>query len=131
MIRFISWAVWLCCMSVAAQPAPTTGKTSKCTASVYNAQDYVGQRITVCGYVAQVSTIDSINGVPTYINMGGKYPHHSFTAVIWKKNLLSFEGANLQDYTHQLVAITGEVVLYKGKPQITVYTPKQIEVVAL
>lgn len=80
----------------------------------------------MCGYVAQVNTIESSNGVPTNMNMGGKYPNHSFTAVIWKKNILSFDGANLQDYTHQLVAITGEEVLYKGKPQITVYTPKQI-----
>lgn len=104
---------------------------NKCTATVYNAQEYVGQEITVCGYVAQVSTIESINGQPTYINMGGKYPNHSFTIVIWKKNILSWEGASLQDYNNQLIAVTGEIVLYKGKPQIVAYTPKQIEVISL
>jgi micrococcal nuclease len=105
--------------------------SGKCTATAYNAQDYVGQEITVCGYVAQVSTIESINGQPTYINMGGKYPNHSFTVVIWKKNILSWDGASLQDYQNQLIAVTGEVVLYRGKPQIVAYTPSQIEVIKL
>lgn len=131
MIRFITLAALLFSFSAAAQPTETTTNGGKCTATVYNAQDFVGQTVTVCGYVAQVSTIESINGQPTYINLGGKYPNHSFTAVIWKKNILSWEGASLQDYHNQLLAITGEVVLYRGKPQIVVYTPKQIEVMVL
>lgn len=131
MIRFITLAALLFSFSAASQPTETATTGGKCTATVYNAQDFVGQTITVCGYVAQISTIESINGQPTYINLGGKYPNHSFNAVIWKKNILSWEGASLQDYHNQLLAITGEVVLYRGKPQIVVYTPKQIEVMVL
>lgn len=132
MKRFITvTAVMLSLIATAQNPIESEQSTNKCTATVYNAKDYVGQNITICGYVAQVSTVESINGQPTYINMGGIYPNHHFTAVIWKKNILNWEGANLQEYNNQLLAITGEKVLYKGQAQITVYTPKQIEIITL
>jgi hypothetical protein len=86
---FTSAAVMLSLMFTSQNTQTPMSSSGKCTATVYNSQDYDGQEIMVCGYVAQVNTIESINGQPTYINMGGKCPNHSFTVVVWKKNIFS------------------------------------------
>jgi len=63
----------------------------------------------VCGEVSQISQTSKA----TYINFGGIYPKHKFSAVIWSNNIMpTSEGSK--------ICITGLVESYKGVPQIVI-----------
>jgi len=83
---------------------------------------YIGEQATVVGTVAQVSRS---RGGTTFINFGGRFPNHIFYAVIFKKNSGQF--SNIGRFEGKQVAITGTIELYKGKPQIILVAPSQIE----
>ena len=77
--------------------------------SVYEADAHIGESTTVCGEVSQISQTSKA----TYINFGGIYPKHKFSAVIWSNNIMpTSEGSN--------VCITGLIESYKGVPQIVI-----------
>lgn len=77
--------------------------------SVYEADTHIGESTTVCGEVSQISQTSKA----TYINFGGIYPKHKFSAVIWSNNIMpTSEGSN--------ICITGLVESYKGVPQIVI-----------
>ncbi len=84
---------------------------------------HVGEQSTVVGTVAQVSRS---RGGTTFINFGGRYPDHIFYAVIFKKYAGRFP--DISSIQGRQVAISGEVQLYKGKPQIILFSPSQLEV---
>jgi len=86
------------------------------------ASNYVGSVVTVEGVVSQVST--SRSGT-TFINFGGRFPNHVFYAVIFRKNLDQFSRVHALE--GRAVAISGTVDLYKGKTQIIIRSPDQIE----
>ena len=77
--------------------------------SVYEVDAHIGESTTVCGEVSQISQTSKA----TYINFGGIYPKHKFSAVIWSNNIMpTSEGSN--------ICITGLVESYKGVPQIVI-----------
>ncbi|CUH45429.1 hypothetical protein RUM4293_04343 [Ruegeria atlantica] len=86
------------------------------------AVNHVGERTTVVGVVSQVS--NSGKGT-TFINFGGRYPNHVFYVVIFKKNGHKFP--SVYSYKGQTLAISGRIELYKGKPQIIVSSPDQVQ----
>jgi DNA/RNA endonuclease YhcR with UshA esterase domain len=88
-----------------------------------DASQYVGNYVTVTGEVSQVSRS---NGGTTFINFGGRFPNHVFYAVIFKNRASAFPG--VFELQGRNVAITGEVSLYNGKPQIILSSPSQLEV---
>jgi DNA/RNA endonuclease YhcR with UshA esterase domain len=59
-----------------------------------------------------------------FLNMGGKYPNQAFTAFIPAASAAQFSQA--QQYEGQIVAVSGKITLYKGKPEIIVNSPSQI-----
>ena len=67
--------------------------------------------------------------LPTFINIGGKYPDQLLTIVIWG-NIREKLGYAPEDkkYTGGMAVITGKVELYKGKPQIVITDPKQLSI---
>ncbi len=91
------------------------------TVSPQDASQYTGSSVTVEGVVSQVSR----SGGTTFINFGGRFPNHAFYAVILKSNSGSFSG--VQSLEGRNVAISGQVEFYKGKPQIVLRSPDQIE----
>lgn len=77
--------------------------------SVYEVDAHIGESTTVCGEVSQISQTSKA----TYINFGGIYPKHKFSAVIWSNNIMpTSEGSN--------ICITGLIESYKGVPQIVI-----------
>jgi hypothetical protein len=59
-----------------------------------------------------------------FLNMGGKYPNQAFTAFIPASSAAQFSQA--QQYEGRIVAVSGKIALYKGKPEIIVNSPSQI-----
>jgi len=91
------------------------------------ADGYVGRTARVCGRVASAAYIGSVRGGPTFLNFDRAYPDQVFTVVIWDKNRGKFERPPERMYDGRRVCVTGEVVTYKGRPQIEVTDPAQIE----
>jgi len=134
----------------AANPAPTTTTTTTTTATTapatttnttttavtnnitaVDAVKYVGQNKTVCGTVA--STNYAPEKLKTYLNIDKAFPDQVFTAVIeGQPSHDTFKTAitgNPSDfYKTKNVCVTGQIIDYKGKPQIMLNNVNQIKV---
>jgi DNA/RNA endonuclease YhcR with UshA esterase domain len=86
------------------------------------AQQYIGQNVTVEGVVTTVST--SSKG-KAYINFGGAYPNQTFTGWVPAGSPLA-SYASLQPLRGKKVKITGKIELYQGKPEIKIMSKDQI-----
>jgi DNA/RNA endonuclease YhcR with UshA esterase domain len=87
-----------------------------------DAQTHVDQTVTIEGAVSNVHQIPS--GI-TFIDMGGKYPDNTFTAVILAADAAKFPGVT--SLNGKTVDVTGKVQLYKGKPEILLTDAAQIK----
>lgn len=88
------------------------------------AAQHIGDAVAIEGTASQVH-YDKKSGV-TFINMGGRYPNHTFTAVIFQDYSASFPG--VQAIEGKRVSISGTVKLYKGKPEIILRKASQLVV---
>jgi hypothetical protein len=88
---------------------------------------YVGKSVTICEPVQSTFQTKSESKV-SYINFGKPYPNHSFTVVIFKKDLENFDYDPVVFFKNKTICVTGEVSVYKDKPQIVVNSPKQLVV---
>ena len=96
-------------------------QTSNYTA--VEAAKHVGETATITGRVDGVQHWGKGN---IFLNMGGKYPNQAFTAFIPSASAAQF--SNPQQYEGRTVAVSGKITLYKGKPEIIVNSPSQINV---
>jgi DNA/RNA endonuclease YhcR with UshA esterase domain len=83
---------------------------------------HVGQKATVEGVVVAVFTSKK----STFIDLGGEYPHETFTGWIPKDSPLA-GNVSLEALEGKKVRITGTIDLYKGKPEIKIMSKSQIE----
>lgn len=102
----------------------STGLAVAAPISASLAGKFVGRNVTVEGKISDVHF--SKSGV-TFIDIGGKYPRYRFTALIPLQSAAHFE--NVQGYEGRLVEITGMVEMYRGKPEIVLTAPDQIQVI--
>jgi hypothetical protein len=89
--------------------------------------NYIGKTVTICELVQSTFQTKSESKV-SYINFGKPYPNHSFTVVIFKKDLENFDYDPVVFFKNKTICVTGEVSVYKDKPQIVVNSPKQLVV---
>ena len=66
--------------------APALAQTQMIAAA--DAKAHVGQTVTVEGVVSEVHTAAS--GRATFIDIGGRYPNNTFTAVIFSRDVTKF-----------------------------------------
>lgn len=104
------------------QPVRADGATVPATA----AAKYVGQVKAVCGVVASAKYAQSTRGQPTFLNLDQPYPNQVFTAVIWgdSRGAFSYAPESLQG---RRICVTGEIELYRGRAQVIVADPRQID----
>lgn len=91
-----------------------------------DAAAHVGQKVTICGVVEDARYLESARTQPTFLNFGGKFPQHQFTAVIFGKDRAAF-GSPESTYLGKRLCVWGPVTLFKGKPQIVLKTIAQID----
>ena len=95
----------------------------------YEAQNYIGERTTVCGPVVDATWASGSNGKPTFLNLGSPYPDPDrFTVVIWIQNRGNFPQAPEDYYLGKTICVTGLITEYNGIPQIEVQYPSEIEI---
>lgn len=92
------------------------------TVAASQAQNHVGQHITVEGVVSEVHA--SANA--TFIDIGGRYPDETFTGVIFGDDESGF--SDLQGLEGKTVDITGTVKLYNGRPEIVLTSKDQLRI---
>jgi hypothetical protein len=94
-----------------------------------DAVNHVGQRARVCGKVVSSKYAQSSRRSPTFLNLDKPYPNQALTAVIWGDARPRFKTVPelLQDHS---ICVTGTITLYKGRAEMEVSDPGQIEEVA-
>src|SRR6266853_6158648 len=91
------------------------------TYTAMEAAKHVGEAATVTDRVDGVHQSGKVN---ISLNMGGKYPNQAFTAFIPSASAAQF--SQPQQYEGRMVAVSGKITLYHGKPEIIVTSPAQI-----
>lgn len=98
-------------------------------AAVYTdteAGKHVGEEATVTGKVFSVSTSGSGT---TFLNLGGRFPQHTFGAVIFASKLADV--GDVKQYEGKEVSLSGRIELSRDqKPQIILSKPDQIKLAA-
>lgn len=107
--------------------ASYAGFSQECGIPPEKAIEELKNEVTVCGEVSQVYFAKGSNGQPTYLNLGGKFPNHSFTVVIWgdEREEITIDLDNLEG---KRISVNGTVVEYRGKAQIVVEKESQITI---
>ena len=97
-----------------------TESLSDTTVQSHEAINYIGEDKVVCGYVAQIKSIQG----RTYLNLGGSYPHQDIAIVIWPDD--ADKVSSVLNYGGKELCIKGEITTYKDTPQISLKNPSQI-----
>jgi hypothetical protein len=86
--------------------------------AVEQVAQHIGDSIEVCSKVTGVKILENM----ALVNMGGEYPNQLLTVVL--------KGDNIK-FAHEMdnkkVCVSGKVIMYKGKPEIVVTDPQQLE----
>ena len=90
------------------------------------AAKHINEKVTVCDTVYGGKFLESAN--ITLIDMGGNHPNELITLLIKGDDRKKFKDAPEVSLKHKLVCVTGQVIDYKGKPEIIVTDPAQIKV---
>lgn len=95
--------------------APNNGSQQIKTRAAAN---YIGQQVTACGPVAQISSFKK----GFYLNFDNPYPQHSMTVVLWQDQVEAVEGklGKLNNLQGTEVCATGVMEQYKQHPQIKI-----------
>jgi hypothetical protein len=80
------------------------------------------------GYVANTHYAVTSRGRPTFLDLGRPYPNQEMTIVIWGSERAAFPQPPEVYYLHKTIHVRGRVTHYKGRPEIVVSSPNQIEI---
>jgi hypothetical protein len=92
---------------------------------------HVGDSVKVRGKIFGAKYLESAKNSPTFLNVGAAYPNQLLTIVIWGdvRKKLGYAPEDIRNPS-PVAIITGKVELYKDKPQIVIYDPAQLVIVA-
>jgi DNA/RNA endonuclease YhcR with UshA esterase domain len=107
-------------LGLAALATPASAEMQ--TIAPADAKAHVGQTVTIEGPVGNVYTARS--GM-TFIDIGGRYPDNAFAAVVFSDDSAKFP--NIKALDGKIVAVTGAVSLYRGKPEIILKSADQMK----
>lgn len=92
--------------------------------STDSVQNYLGKYVTIVAKVTGVKETEKI----TYINLDGAYPNQKLTVVVFVGDRKKIKN-DLKNYDGEQVKVTGNITMYKGKPQIKLESEDQIAIV--
>jgi micrococcal nuclease len=64
----------------------------------------------------------------TLLNVGGLYPDALLTILIKPENRAAFSNKPEEYYIGKEVCITGKIIMFKGKPEIELFSEKGISI---
>ena len=89
-------------------------------------KDHIGDSVIVQGKILAVQTSKN---APTTISIGTSNPNQRFTIVIRKEVRNQLHIIPTSKDIGNIVWVAGKIERYKGKPQITIKNPKQIDII--
>ena len=95
--------------------------------SLEEVKQHIGDSVAVCGRVFGGRFLESSNGTPTLINIGGAYPNELLTIVIFGDNRARFKDKPEESWKDKTICIKGKISEFRGKPQIVISDPAQVE----
>jgi hypothetical protein len=98
------------------------------TIPAIEASHHIGEVAKVCGRVASAAYFSAVKGSPTFLNLERPYPDQPFTVVIWGSARSRFEKPPERLFDGRSICVSGRIETYRGKPQIVVEDPAQVEV---
>ena len=101
------------------------GAAATATLTSAEASGHTGEAATVCGTVASATYAARSHGGPTFLNLDKPYPNPIFTIVIWRENRAAFGNPETL-YAGKRLCVSGVITDYRGRPQIVVRDPSQI-----
>lgn len=90
------------------------------------AMKHEGERGTVEGLIVKVGSSPKGN---LFLNMGAPFPNHTFSGVISKPSVEKLGRDYIMSLEGKYLRITGDITIYKDKPEILVNDKSQIEIV--
>ncbi|HEY9533796.1 MAG TPA: hypothetical protein VIQ77_04640 [Mucilaginibacter sp.] len=87
---------------------------------------YIKEKVTICDKVYGGKFLSN-SGI-TLIDIGGAHPNELLTLLIKGDDRKKFKDAPEESLKGKKVCITGQIVDYKGKPEIIITDPGQIKV---
>jgi hypothetical protein len=85
-----------------------------------------GERGTVEGLIVKVGSSPKGN---LFLNMGAPFPNHTFSGVISKPSVEKLGKDYIMSLEGKYLRVTGDITIYKDKPEILVNDKSQIEIV--
>ena len=96
--------------------------------AIEEASKHIGETVMICDKIYQGKFIEDSKTQPTFLKMGGVYPKHKITILINFKDRKNFTDKPETYYVEKDVCITGKIVEFKGKPQIIISKPTEIQI---
>jgi hypothetical protein len=87
---------------------------------------HIGDSVVITGKIYSGRYLNSSKGSPTLLNMGDLFPNQLLTLVVWGSDRKNFSNAPETFYIGKNVRVSGKVTLFKEKPQLVLYSEKQI-----
>lgn len=86
---------------------------------------HLGEAVVMCGSVSEVKKFSK----GTYLNFGAQYPKQHITAIVWDSDEQQFTQhfGSLSRLRGQRACVRGTVTEFRGKVQIQVSNPNQLE----
>ena len=89
---------------------------------------HIGEIVTVCDKVFEGKFIKDSKAEPTLLELGGAFPKRKITVVINFNDRKNFTDKPETYYLDKDVCITGKVIEVKGKPNIVITKPADIQI---
>jgi hypothetical protein len=109
------------CLFISFLSAKAFGQTSF---TAKDAAKHLNEKVTVCDTVYGGKYLSGAD--ITLIDIGGSHPNELLTVVIKGDDRKKFKTPPEEAFKNKKVCITGQVVDYKGKPEMIVTEPDQI-----
>lgn len=92
--------------------------------SIDSIANHIGEKVTICAKVYGTKSLEKL----TFINIGAAYPSSPLKVVIFAKDRSNFKEEPAAMYADKNICVTGIVKEFKGKYEIIVNSPNDIEV---
>jgi hypothetical protein len=94
--------------------------------TIGEANDHVGEKVTICGEIKETFFNAKAKGETTMLNFGDAYPNHAFSCIIWKDDLANLDYKPAPHLKGKHVCVTGTLKMYKGKPEMEAHSHDQV-----
>lgn len=99
---------------------------SQTTITAKEAAKHLNEKVTVCDQAYGGKFLSGSN--ITLIDVGASHPEELLTLIIKGDDRKKFKTAPEVDFKGKKICITGQIIDYKGKPEIVITDPDQIKI---